>query len=571
MRSISDAAVGLCKQRLCPEILEDIVDDEAHCSRFTGAPKAEPSRSATVPMKRCHWLLLAIVLSSLALGLSLLTHGQNWGGDFAGYILQAQSIAGGGLQSFVERNTFAVRESSAVFGPVAYPWGFPLLLSPLVLVFGLSLLPFKLLGLAFFIAFLVAAFLLFEPRLGCRDATLLVAVLGFSPMLLRFNDNVLSDVPFLFLSTTALVVMDRALVLPKKLSSSISVSVLLGFLLFAASFVRSNGLLLLPTLLVINGVGYWRLRHSPSALSGKNGELLSAAVPYIVLATLFIVSSAVFPEGGSSHIELLALRGKTILHNMRYYLELPSDLFRVFPIRQSALLIYGMCMPFLLVGIIRTVKRDYHFAVYAALTLITYVLWPYVQGVRFLFPVLPLFIYFVFEGMRHSRFALANVNHRLGMALTYAFWVCVLALFFVDSTRAAVANLRSERARAGPFDSGSREMFDHMSAQTGAGVVVGFFKPRVMRMMTDRDAVLLHEVEALCRADYYVHSKRVSAGSEQIQADQLEVQSSVGKLRQVWENEGFTIYRTVGCAGGDDAEAFRVSSAHFSDSLTSDR
>ena len=104
-------------------------------------------------------LLIFIVLLSIAIGSSTLTRGHEWGDDFASYIMQAQSIVDGRTKEFVEHNAFTISQSSILIGPVAYPWGYPLLLTPAIIFKGIHPLTLKLPGLFFFVGFLICFFL----------------------------------------------------------------------------------------------------------------------------------------------------------------------------------------------------------------------------------------------------------------------------------------------------------------------------------------------------------------------------------------------------------------------------
>ena len=77
-------------------------------------------------------LIFFLILSALMQILTWST-GHNWGGDFSAYIMQAISLTDSTVQEFIEQNSFTVYESSSNLGPVTYPWGFSLLLSPLFL------------------------------------------------------------------------------------------------------------------------------------------------------------------------------------------------------------------------------------------------------------------------------------------------------------------------------------------------------------------------------------------------------------------------------------------------------
>jgi hypothetical protein len=83
-----------------------------------------------------------------------LTNGHDWGDDFAAYIMQAKSITEGRHSEFIEANRFTIEQSSYPIGPVAYPWGFPVLLAPFYALFGLNMIALKSVSIICFLLFL---------------------------------------------------------------------------------------------------------------------------------------------------------------------------------------------------------------------------------------------------------------------------------------------------------------------------------------------------------------------------------------------------------------------------------
>ena len=151
-------------------------------------------------------ILIIIILSSFLLGASTLTRGHEWGDDFASYLMQAQSIIDGGTNEFIEHNTFTIFESSIQIGPVAYPWGYPLILTPALLLKGLHPLTLKLPVLFLFAGFLICLYMLVKKRLSLTESLLLVSLFAFNPVLVKFLDQILWIFPcrFLYLSVCCL-------------------------------------------------------------------------------------------------------------------------------------------------------------------------------------------------------------------------------------------------------------------------------------------------------------------------------------------------------------------------------
>ena len=102
-----------------------------------------------------HMCLSCLVLSTLVICLCTLNYGHNWGGDFSAYIMQAKSINQFSTNEFIKKNRITIEQSSTRIGPVAYPWGFPIMLAPIYATFGLHLFALKMVGVLSYLGFLV--------------------------------------------------------------------------------------------------------------------------------------------------------------------------------------------------------------------------------------------------------------------------------------------------------------------------------------------------------------------------------------------------------------------------------
>ena len=133
------------------------------------------------------------------LGLALLLYGtavrdgHNWGGDFSQYILHAQNLING--LSYTDLGY--VNKTYAQIGPRGYPPGYPLSIVPVLYLFGLNFIVLKLVVILFlvfglYVYYHYARFFLSTTwALGC------LAFLTFAPWMLKFSNNVLSDIPYM--------------------------------------------------------------------------------------------------------------------------------------------------------------------------------------------------------------------------------------------------------------------------------------------------------------------------------------------------------------------------------------
>jgi hypothetical protein len=104
----------------------------------------------------------------------------------------------------------------------------------------------------------------------------------------------------------------------------------------------------------------------------------------------------------------------------------------------------------------------------------------------------------------------------------------------------AYNNLQADRLINGPFDPYSQEVYTYIQQETPAESIVVFFKPRVMRLMTDRPSIMSTECDLILKGDYLVLSRKVGE-NQQIPPEQID---SCGlPLNQVLKNNRFVVYK----------------------------
>lgn len=481
---------------------------------------------AFVPLSKRSLLLAFIVLTAAALSFAMLTRGHLWWDDFASYVMQAQAILNGEMDEFVRRNAFTVQNSSYPPGPVAYPWGYPLLLAPVVAVFGVHTLALKLVGIAFYALFLVVFFLLARTRLTEGESLLLTGVLAVNPMLLQANDLILSDIPFLAVSTLAVLLMDHW----SKQSPSFLLDLAIGLTLFLAVFLRTNGLLLFVPLIVWLLIQTW---------PDWNLLLRRLLPPLGAFALLNLAAGQFFPNGQDSYLSHFSMFNLPRLwENFWFYLWLPSWTFNGIP---AGGIFYPLLAVFLLFSVFARRTRDLAIHAYSLVTLGLFIAWPERQGLRFIYPMLPFLFLFAYDGMNLAIKQLPAGWQALAPRAVSGFWSVLLLLSLAVSAHLAWSNLTEGRAINGPFDEFSYDLYEFIRQETPADAVIIFVRPRALRLFTDRDSFLTTRCEDLPKADYAaVHEKIGNVG--QIPPEQITACLGV-TLQEVFNNRRFTVYR----------------------------
>ena len=136
--------------------------------------------SATrVERRRVLWLALLSALASVALAVLWLSPGHLWGDDFAGYLLQAKALTRSTPLQELELNAHLMASSDWRSGPDAYPWGYPAILTLVILAAGESLAMFKIVSVSSIgLATLAAGLLAYTSRLGIFCAVCVAILVG---------------------------------------------------------------------------------------------------------------------------------------------------------------------------------------------------------------------------------------------------------------------------------------------------------------------------------------------------------------------------------------------------------
>lgn len=484
-------------------------------------------------MTRTTAALLIILFLSAALGFGTLTRGQTWGDDFAAYLMQAKSLLRGDMDEFVAHNTFTVTQSSHQIGPAAYPWGFPLMLAPVYALAGLSPLALKLPGLLTFLGFLLVFFLWMQRRFAAFDSLLAVAWFAFHPTLLLFLDNILSDIPFLFLSTLSLWMAD---LYPQQKQDKRRLMFAggMGIAIFAAVFVRTQGWILLGSALLWLGLRFLRQPANRGLIARDMAILLAA------FGVLWASTALIFPGGQTSYLSLYADFGPhTIPDNMATYSQLFGSFFESLPLSQ---LIFGLFVALFMLGLATRFEREAFPLLYALLYLIVLWSWPEWQGVRFLFPLLPIFILLAWHGLEAWLSLLPPAWQRPGRPISRGVLALIVVVLLWNAGSNAAANLQEDRAINGPFDPYSIELYDFIKEKTPPDSVIVFFKPRALRLMTGHDALAITECERLTLGNYLALSKKVG---ENLQIPPEQIGACNLALETVFQNRRFVVYRVT--------------------------
>jgi len=457
-------------------------------------------------------------------------HGISWGDDFALYLRQARSVFDGNIGQVVADNRFNVLSAAKPgFSPIAYPWGWPLLLSPFVRLWGLDYDRLKLLEVACLCGFLWVFHALVRRRSSQWVALGVVAAVGTSTAYLAHTDFLLSEYPYMFAAALTLWWLDRC-----RRSGSLDLAdrrhlVVLGLLAVAVFNIRREGAALIVAIAATQALdlrGRWR-----------SADLRHAATPYVafvvgVVGFQLLMPSALAPEYADAGLHQTWHKlGAPFRQAFATQLGLPE-------LRRTWLLLaFLLVMAGVVVRLWRAPRLDLPLAVFAigSLTMVGTI--PALAD-RYLLAITPFALYFAAQAL--AAVPLPRGWGRWLAVATMGALVVVHAARMGDTIEQVQHSRRGGAVVDGPEAPYAQAAFAAVREHTHMDDVVAFFKVRVLTLYTDRRGVQSSELDVIRqRADYFLMRRGSSVGQPAVStAEGISMGWSVA-----WQDTDWVLWR----------------------------
>lgn len=483
------------------------------------------------------WVVLGVVVLGIgAVHLASLREGHIWGDDFAEYLLHARNLVEGSPYAAIG---YVYNPHYPAIGPPTYPPGCPLILAPVYALFGLNLTALKVEMIALFLVFLVAVYLCFGEALGFCRALALVAIVGLNHYFLKDANTIGSDMPFLALVYLGLWMLQKAEAAPPDTWRRSATLLAAGALAYLAYSTRSLGALLIPAMLAQEVLSRRRITWPAVLATGL----------FLVLAAL----QACFFHSDRHYLDQLGAGPMVLVHNAANYLVRFATFWHSGYLKAPSMLLFAAFSLLAILGYVETLRRHVTICeVFIILYVGVILLWPSYQGERYLYPVLPLYVYYGLRGLDHRWIA-----SRAGLRRAVA---AILAVAIGLTYAGRLAGLPRGPLAEGVAKRQSLELFDYLRNSTSKDDVIVFIKPRAMALFTGRKASVYHRAEDQALWDYFrqirasrlvvVENDHAMAGAETPEMlDFLRkfVQRNNKRLERVFRNSDFSVYRFVRC------------------------
>jgi hypothetical protein len=510
----------------------------------------------SMPHKTSQFLAVgALILAIGAVHVLARRSGHDWGGDFAQYVHHAKNLVEG--VPYADTG-YLYNRGYPQIGPPAYPPGTALLLAPVYWAAGLNLEAMKGAMVACLLVFLLAVFLCFRDDLPLGPAATLVAVLGLNHFFLAETNQIRSDLPFLAILYLAMFLIRRGegkegkgdvlLFRRSRLETAGDPGpaekvewpffLAAGVAAYLAYATRTVGGVLMPALVLADLLRTRRITR----------PVLLACLAFGCLAA----AQAMLLEGSGGYLDQFGAAPSVLLANASAYATQMAAFWHNGYSKPLAVAVFTAVTLLAFLGYAASVRRHIGTCeVFIILYPLAIFLWPSYQGVRFLYPILPLYLFYALKGLEHPWLARRAKLRRATIAS--------LAAAVAVSYAAMATTMEFGPLGEGVAKPESVALFDYVRRHTDPDDVVIFVKPRVMSLFAGRVSSVYHQPED--DRELWAYFDRIGArwlvvvenDAAFTGAERPEVlawlrrfaKRNEPRLARVWGNADFTVYRIL--------------------------
>lgn len=407
-----------------------------------------------------------------------------FGDDWAQYVKEAQNLASG--KPYYESN-YIYNPLNTSYAPPQYPPGYPLLLAPVVYIFGLAAKPILYLTAVFVALLLFSAYFYYRQRSKETTALCLSVILVYTSFIIDFKKHALSDIP-----CTLFITLYFAL----RGSQSLSFKRILLLAVIGAfsMLIRTQAVLLIVAEGIVFIYELIKNRQQEEKFPGKkifrNPSFLlagSMTVLFFVLNNLLFAS----PKSSLNFYKQIFTANTGFRHiiaqNTSYLLSLFTDTFHHsnhHPSVQTMIdLLVLSCICMSLLGLVTTLRKGLKtdivfFLLMCGLILVT----PVYQGLRYFLPAVPVLLLLTKEGLRvvlPQFFPIAP--KKLALICTVIF----LALGLDDYKKAAL------NTKEWTLEAQDTSAFNYVRSSIADSEIILFAKPRLLTLYTNKKSIVM--------------------------------------------------------------------------------
>ena len=387
----------------------------------------------------------------------------HWGDDFAQYLKQALNIAEG--KNFAESN-YIYNPDALGYAPPYYPPGYSILLAPAVKLFGLNYTDLSYYNTFILVLLSIAVFFFFMKQ-GISNfwSMILTLVFAYNPQTLDLKASCHSEI-----TATLFFILYLVLRSHKKWY--------LFAALFASLAIHTRSIFIIIIAYECIHMLILFIQKNKAACQKKVYFLMAFIVFFLLIKWVFHAQMNHSDVQEYSSVmkldEAMGSRFKAYLEAMRSFVNfgLPGTLNWMTLWLESFFLFATISYMFY-----RCIKYKSDFDVLMVFNFMIISMYTYPQGVRYLYPFLPIFIYYMYLAVKHCTDRLQMNMHKIVGIICVIFPLVFLYKYTISS------NLTRNRI-TGVKDIAATNTFKFINTHYDSSDVFCFLKPRALALYT---------------------------------------------------------------------------------------
>jgi len=495
----------------------------------------------------------ALVVLIVAVYILNIQPNHDWSGDFSHLIHHAKNLAEG--RDFLDTK-YLVNPASHFPGPYAYPPVFPIITVPVFWLFGLDLVAFKVTCVVFFGISLLLLSKLFRSSLTHNQLLLFILIIGLNPYFIYLRNSILNDFLFMLFSYASLILMQN--VISKKDHPQDSIHFLskegiaLGVLMYLSYGTREIGIILPLTFIFYEVVSIRRISLHvivPIAIffllySLQQTWLNRDLTPLEIKTNLSYLLNENVEENAIDHFHFISTDPAAILERLQGYRWAAQDFLpdtKSVTLNSINSIIFNLASVLMALGFfVRLSKKITVIEIFFFGYISVLLLFGAPATIRYLVPLFPFFIYYIFIAYKKFIFKRRGLSKIL--AAIFLSCVSIIYIIFYLSQDYSQLNNGVEHPKA-------KEVFNYIRENTDPDDMIMFEKPRVLALYTNRKTTpnlgksyyeeeFLNNYFTVIKGDYYV-----TMNLHDWIFPLEETTEPTSKFVQVFKNSHFVIYR----------------------------
>jgi len=419
--------------------------------------------------------LILLLIALLPLLFININDSHDWGDDFALYIHQAKNICEGESPQdtklvFNDDNPMMISNVSG---------GFSLLIAPVYYFFGLNYRAFNLYISLLMILLGITLFYFFKGYMKRPLALLFVLLILYHRYTLDLKQDVLSDLPFMFLFFLLIIIYT------KFSNRSVWINLLIAIFAGFVISIRSMALVFpfaVGAEFVLAFISFLRKKTEKTAML-KRFQI--TAILFIgSIGFYFFINWLFFPEpsegsymGYLKEFNLWHVFANNVLYYAGWFRWF-FDFFRIHIIVQRFFLV--VMTGLFLFGIFLKMRKHFDFSdiiFFGFLALI--LIYPAKPGFRYILPLMPFVFVYIFFSLGLLDHLIARGKHILAFILPF-----VMLLMYYPGVVYFIEN--HQEMLKGPEMPEALEVFDYISENVSDTSIIVFRKPRLLSLYTEK-------------------------------------------------------------------------------------